>query len=798
MTQVTTQAQLEAAIRLQETDIRVVADFYIDARQTIDYATAITSVEGGFYTLTKADGYDGALFEVQNDGSLTLQNITLDGAKASHPYTGSSDSLVVVVYGSLALGTGAVLQNNNSRVGGAITCAAEGYSNRVVLQEDAIIRNNYAEVGGGGVYYEADRPGATLAITDSVTFSGNNASAGAGGGLFAKGCALLLADRVVFQNNRSYGNGGGILWEGSKLEIAQTCQISENTCLGNGGGLYLSPDAPADVAIHGTFKGGRAQFEGGGIYLNAPTGGTINLTNATFENNRAESSSGVGGACLIFGRDTGGSVVSVILQNTNFRYNMSETNGAGLALLFASAPGAYRLSAAGCEFLQNTSNGNGGGIYASNSNGCTMGLKDSTFVGNAANYGGGLYFSQNSAGASTLVVEAVTISENMGRNEAGAIFLGQGGVMADLDQANLLRNQAYPGGKGRKLYSAGGTGQINIRGDSRILENFAASGGGIYHSGERVLTLSGVTIEANDAGAGLGIYNAGPLEFVPIEEMCIDIKDGLYLQNQAAAPLIVGHLPWDSVVQLERSGYVATNQAGTPIVVAISLDNLPLETTFIFRAPDSGFDGWEIRRSEDEGELLLAPVEYTLRYENTLGVENPNPGRYTSFTPTITLLPLDDTPGGRFLGWFDASEGGAQVTQISSGSTGDRTLYARWEVVEYTVTYYPNDAGGSTAKNVPLPQRVWGGESVLLSDGLPTRTGYIFTGWNTDPAGGGTPYQPGDTIPVVLADTGLHAQWEELPPNPETASPACEPISTCTCNGAGRPADNLPQRGESV
>lgn len=78
------------------------------------------------------------------------------------------------------------------------------------------------------------------------------------------------------------------------------------------------------------------------------------------------------------------------------------------------------------------------------------------------------------------------------------------------------------------------------------------------------------------------------------------------------------------------------------------------------------------------------------------------------------------------------------------------------------------------------------------------RTGYIFTGWNTDPAGGGTPYQPGDTIPVVLADTGLHAQWEELPPNPETASPACEPISTCTCNGAGRPADNLPQRGESV
>lgn len=43
MTQVSTQAELQAAIAAQEPDIQVTADFFIDARQEITYDVTISS-----------------------------------------------------------------------------------------------------------------------------------------------------------------------------------------------------------------------------------------------------------------------------------------------------------------------------------------------------------------------------------------------------------------------------------------------------------------------------------------------------------------------------------------------------------------------------------------------------------------------------------------------------------------------------------------------------------------------------------------------------------------------------------
>ena len=78
MTQVSTQAELQAAIAAQETEIEVTADFKIDTAQRITYAVTISSGVGGPYTLTKADGHNGSLFFIEDRGSLTLANIILD------------------------------------------------------------------------------------------------------------------------------------------------------------------------------------------------------------------------------------------------------------------------------------------------------------------------------------------------------------------------------------------------------------------------------------------------------------------------------------------------------------------------------------------------------------------------------------------------------------------------------------------------------------------------------------------------------------------------------------------------
>ncbi|WP_252198647.1 InlB B-repeat-containing protein [Clostridium sp. MCC353] len=97
------------------------------------------------------------------------------------------------------------------------------------------------------------------------------------------------------------------------------------------------------------------------------------------------------------------------------------------------------------------------------------------------------------------------------------------------------------------------------------------------------------------------------------------------------------------------------------------------------------------------------------------------------------------------------------------GSTGDRTLFEPRQEVGFVVTYTGNDEGGPPAENVPPPQQVRVGERETLSEQRPTREGYVFAGWNTDPFGGGTAYQPGDDI-YVTSDLTLYAQWEAAPP----------------------------------
>jgi len=64
-------------------------------------------------------------------------------------------------------------------------------------------------------------------------------------------------------------------------------------------------------------------------------------------------------------------------------------------------------------------------------------------------------------------------------------------------------------------------------------------------------------------------------------------------------------------------------------------------------------------------------------------------------------------------------------------------------------------------------------ENVTLSSQEPTRDGYTFVGWDTEPTGGGTDYSPSD--PYVMPGDGetdhLYAQWQEVPTTTTTVAP---------------------------
>ena len=69
-------------------------------------------------------------------------------------------------------------------------------------------------------------------------------------------------------------------------------------------------------------------------------------------------------------------------------------------------------------------------------------------------------------------------------------------------------------------------------------------------------------------------------------------------------------------------------------------------------------------------------VTYTITYELDGGVNaESNPNSYTIETETITLSEASKD-GYTFIGWYD--EAGNEVTQITIGTTGDITLYAKW------------------------------------------------------------------------------------------------------------------------
>ena len=66
---------------------------------------------------------------------------------------------------------------------------------------------------------------------------------------------------------------------------------------------------------------------------------------------------------------------------------------------------------------------------------------------------------------------------------------------------------------------------------------------------------------------------------------------------------------------------------------------------------------------------------YTITYLNVEGATNENPAGYNVETETITLK--DPAKAGyTFAGWYSADN--SPVTEITQGSTGDITLYAKW------------------------------------------------------------------------------------------------------------------------
>jgi hypothetical protein len=106
--------------------------------------------------------------------------------------------------------------------------------------------------------------------------------------------------------------------------------------------------------------------------------------------------------------------------------------------------------------------------------------------------------------------------------------------------------------------------------------------------------------------------------------------------------------------------------------------------------------------------------------------------------------------GGTFVDWNTASDGSGTSYEAEDGFivTGNTTLYAQWDMDQYTVTYLPNNADSG---DVPAPPTDYGyGEevTVLGNTGGLIKAGKSFSGWNTNSNGLGLYYNPGEVFNI--------------------------------------------------
>ena len=136
---------------------------------------------------------------------------------------------------------------------------------------------------------------------------------------------------------------------------------------------------------------------------------------------------------------------------------------------------------------------------------------------------------------------------------------------------------------------------------------------------------------------------------------------------------------------------------------------------------------------------------------------NPNGGAVsptsetTSCTNQSIKLPTPTYSGYRFMGWYNAANGGTKIGEagVSYTPTTDITLYAQWEK-EYNVTYNANGGSTTCAGGAYIA-----GETVTICTTNPTKTGYTFAGWT---------YSPNMTITdgkfvMPASDVTITAQW---------------------------------------
>ena len=220
----------------------------------------------------------------------------------------------------------------------------------------------------------------------------------------------------------------------------------------------------------------------------------------------------------------------------------------------------------------------------------------------------------------------------------------------------------------------------------------------------------------------------------------------------------------------------ANGGTGSMTNQGLTYDQVAKLTKNSFVQPGHIFDGWNTQADgkgttfTDQAEVknltdgqgkfitLFAQwklVDYTVTYDSTGGEKVPDSSY--SIKKGLDSLPTPTRKGYQFKNWLDEKD--QVITKVEAGSTGNITLKAQWQANTYEVKFDANGGTGSMTN-----QGLTYDQSAKLTKNSLTRSGYVFSGWNTQADGKGTDFADQAEVKNLTDDQGkvvtLFAQWK--------------------------------------
>ncbi len=150
----------------------------------------------------------------------------------------------------------------------------------------------------------------------------------------------------------------------------------------------------------------------------------------------------------------------------------------------------------------------------------------------------------------------------------------------------------------------------------------------------------------------------------------------------------------------------------------------------VFTAPDkSNVVKAQIRVDANGGSNAVTFRNIRVYKEGTAVSAVPpyTPSQKVTYTQSYGTLPTPVKAGYNFLGWYD--ENGTRITADTQFNlTSDVVLYSKWDALQYDLTWV--DGFGKTIKT----EKVYCGDPITPPETDPSITAYTFAGWESYPA----------------------------------------------------------------